>query len=123
MDYMLKCRALYLRSIALLFRSRLVVDNDFLIILDNFLEKHYWDYKEMFDLIYSFDDDDNKDENTLRDNLLLKKYLLEFTISDKAIKLYEDIGFENISMISELACLFCEYYYELLDIGNIRVRS
>jgi len=123
MENILKCRALYLRSIALLFRSALVIDDTFLGILDNFLENYYFSYPDMFNLIYSFKEEDNKEENAERDNLLLKKYLFDLTVNDKAIKLYDEIGIDNVNKISILAEIFYEYYYEVMDIGNVRIRS
>ena len=83
-----------------------------------FLEEYYENYSDMFDLVYDFNEDNNEYENMARDNILLNKYLNDFKSNDSAIKLYDEIGIENVRKISLLAYLFCEYYYFIMDKFN-----
>ena len=114
MDDFIKRRALFLRSIAITLNINLVVDDNFCELLNSFLENYYLEYRNLFDLVYI--NEEVLDED--REELFYKqmKYLHDFMDNDKAIKLYNDIGFENVDNISELAYLFCEYYYNILNI-------
>ncbi|MBQ8218956.1 MAG: hypothetical protein IJZ79_04315 [Bacilli bacterium] len=118
MDYLLKCRALYLRSIALTLDINLVITDAFIELLNSFLNNYYEQYFDLFDLIYKLKTDEEEEYNSEKCDELLKKYLYDFTVNDIAIKLYDDIGTENVNKISELSYKFCEYYYEIIDINN-----
>lgn len=120
MDYLLKCRALYIWSISLTLEINLVIDNEFCQLENSFFVNYYKDYPDLFSLIYEESEEGNKEEKYYK----LLKYLYEFTVNDSAIKLYDDIGMENVNKISELAYKFCEYYYVLYDMNNnVRIRS
>ena len=121
MEGLLKRRALYLRSIGIILQVRLVIDDTFIGLLNDFYERYYEENAKMFDLLYKVSIEEFEKYSEERCNKLLSKYLYDFTNEDKAIKLFDDIGFENVNNISELACKFCEYYYEILDINNSKI--
>ena len=98
-----------------------MVDDHLLDFLNCFLEEYYENYSDMFDLVYDFNEDNNEYENMARDNILFNKYLNDFKSNDSAIKLYDEIGIENVRKISLLAYLllvpiYCKMLLSLIKL-------
>ena len=127
-DKMIKCRAIYLESIAALIGDEIQLDDNFNILLNSFLETYLESYAELFNLIYYFDFDE-KNELVIKEEPewqeLLNKYLTYFRTgnSKEIIKMYDDIGFDNANKIGILAQKFYMYIAVLNDMNNKKIRS
>ncbi len=127
-EKMLKCRALFLQSIAYMTGSNLEMDEAFNDLLEGFMENYLEDNYDKFNLIYYFSSDEEGNLTFVEEPVWfeeMNKYLKYFQNGnhDKVIKLYDDIGSENVDKISHLAKIFWIYVMALNDMNKHRVRS
>ena len=127
-DMMMKCRAIYLYNIGLIYEDfSILTDENFKILLNNFLENYIESNYKIFNLIYYFQvDGDNLSVIEKEEwNDILNKYLNLFAIHDNKniIKMYDDVGYENITKINELVSLFYNYVLIVNDMNKLRIRS
>ena len=125
---MLKCRALFLQSVAYMMQDNINMDDRFMTLLEGFMENYLEDNYDEFNLIYYFTQDEDGNLAVVEEPewyLEVLKYVNYFRNSDndKVIKLYDDIGFENVDKISHLAKIFWIYVMALNDMNKHRVRS
>lgn len=127
-DKMIKCRALFLQSVAYLNGENINIDDNFNLILESFLETYFYGNEDYFNLIYYFDIDEEgtlairEDEEWANS---LNKYLTYFMTNnhDKVKEIYDEIGREDVKKISTLAEMFYAYVIALNDMSNTRIRS
>ena len=127
-DEMLKCRALFLQSIAYLMGDNLVPSEEFSLLLESFMGNYLEDNYDKFNLIYYFTQDEDGNLAIAEDedwDIKMDKYLGYFRDRDSKniSKLYDDIGDININKISRLAELFWEYVMILYDMNNSKIRN
>ena len=127
-DKMLKCRALFLQGVAYLANENLNLDENFNLLLQNFLENYYIGNEEYFNLIYYFDIDEEGNLKVIEDptwSETLSEYLGYFNNgnSEAVKKLYDDIGQEDVNKISILTEQFVNHILILTDMNNNRIKS
>lgn len=127
-DKMLKCRALFLQGVAYLANENLDLDENFNLLLQNFLENYYIGNEEYFNLIYYFDIDEAGNLNVMEDpawSETLSEYLGYFNNgnSEAVKKIYDDIGQEDVNKISILTEQFVNHILILKDMNNNRIKS
>jgi len=113
-DYIIKCRTLFIYSLSLLYGGYLGFDDELNFILYNFLLEHFYDYFDMFELIFHFEKEENGDIYLCEKDEWFDKtnnYLKYFNNKNYRMisNLYNEIGTGNVTKISELATLFCDY--------------
>ena len=128
-ENMMKCRAIFLYSIGLLCDDVSMLEDERLnYLLHGFLENYLNDNFEIFNLIYYFKKDEGGNlciyEEEEWTNMLYK-YLGYLARRDnkKIIKMYDDVGYDVVKRISDLARLFYEYVIVLRDMSLVKVRS
>ena len=129
LENMMKCRAIFLYSIGLLCDDVSILEDERLnYLLHGFLENYLNDNFEIFNLIYYFRKDEVGnlciyEEEEWTD--MLYKYLGYLAGHDnkKIIKMYDDIGNDVVSRISDLARLFYDYVMVLRNMSLVKVRS
>ena len=128
-ENMMKCRAIFLYSIGLLCDAVSMLEDERLnYLLHGFLENYLNDNFEIFNLIYYFKKDEGGNlciyEEEEWTNMLYK-YLGYLARRDnkKIIKMYDDVGYDVVKRISDLARLFYEYVIVLRDMSLVKVRS
>ncbi len=123
---MLKCRALFLESIAALNNNFLLFDDNLNSYLEGFYESYKDTYFADFNLIFYFEMEDDKP--VIREKAewgpILLRYLSWFQEGNiKEIKkLYDDIGFKDTQRVSNLAELFCEYIMEICNYNILSLK-
>ena len=127
-EKMLKCRALFLQSIAYMTGSNLKMDEAFNDLLEGFMENYLEDNYDKFNLIYYFSSDEEGNLTFVEEPVWfeeMNKYLKYFKDgdNDKVIKLYDDIGPEDVDKISYLTELFWMYVTILNDMGRSKIKS
>lgn len=127
-DKMLKCRALFLHGVAYLTNVNLDLDENFNLLLQNFLENYFVGNEEYFNLIYYFDIDEAGNLKVMEDpawSETLSEYLGYFNNgnSEAVKKLYDDIGQEDVNKISILTEQFVNHIIVLNDMNNNRIKS
>ena len=126
---MIKCRAIFLYDIATIYEDfEIIYDDRFKELLRSFLENYLINYYKYFNLIYYFSFEDDKlhinEEEEYKNELA--RYLKYFEYYDvkNIIRLYDDIGKDNVDMLSKLAELFCEYVMIISDMNsNKKIRN
>ena len=122
-DKMLKCRALFLQSIATLYGDSIMFDDNLRYLLAGFYNSYIRGNFNKFCLIYCFKIKDGMVVIHEEDEWVesLNRYLNYFLIGDNKniIKLYDDIGYENVEKISELAEMFYNYIKEMSQSASI----
>jgi hypothetical protein len=128
-ENMMKCRAIFLYSIGLLCDDVSMLEDERLnYLLHGFLENYLNDNFEIFNLIYYFKKDEGgniciyEEEEWIN---MLYKYLGYLARRDnkKIIKMYDDVGYDVVKRISDLARLFYEYVIVLRNMSLVKVRS
>ncbi len=124
---MLKCRAIFLHSIATMYGDYSIFNENFNELLDSFFDSYISSHFDKFDLIYHFRDKDGKiviheEEEWVS---ILNKYLNYFRINDtkNIIKLYNDVGFRDTQKISELTELFYDYVLLMADDNKLTLKN
>ncbi len=123
---MIKCRAIFLQSLATLYNGDFVFNEDFDLLLDSFFDSYIHSNFDKFNLIYNFRLEDGKlvihEEDEWREILI--KYINCFRINDtkNIIKLYNDVGFSDTQKLSELAEMFYEYLALISD-DKVMIKS
>ena len=126
-DKMLKCRALFLQSIAYLNGENINIDDNFNILLENFLENYFEGNEDYFNLIYYFDIDDEGNLNIIEEESWtneLNKYLNYFKENNhvKVKEMYDDIGTDGVKKISTLAEQFIIHVMTLNDMYKTKIK-
>ena len=126
-DKMIKCRAIFLQSIASMNGSGIVMDEAFNSLLEGFTNSYLKGNFDKFSLIYCFKIEKGKvviHEEEEWGNIL-RHYLNFYLYHDdkNIIKLYDDVGLEAVDKISELVELFYEYIRILSDKRISRIKS
>ena len=124
---MLKCRAIFLHSIATMYGDYSIFNENFNELLDSFFDSYISSHFDKFDLIYHFRDKDGKiviheEEEWVS---ILNKYLNYFRINDtkNIIKLYNDVGFRDTQKISELTELFYDYVLLMANDNKLTLKN
>ena len=94
--------------------------------MQSVLETHK--YFDLFNLIYVFESDEEGQVQIHEEDewaIPLYKYLNYFNVNDSKsiIKLYDDIGNEDVDKITKLVELFNEYLMILFDNRVIKIKS
>jgi hypothetical protein len=140
-DRMLKCRAIFIYNIGLIFDDfSFIFSEELAILLEGFLNDYFggvivrskdgtvMNNYEAFNLIYYFTSDENDNLMVMEEpewDIKLNEYL-EFFLKgnkEKVLKIYDEIGYEDIDKITELVSLFKAYVLALNDMYKLRVRS
>lgn len=127
-DKMLKCRALFLQGVAYLTNENIDLDENFNLLLENFIENYFIGNEEYFNLIYYFDIDEEGNLKVMEDpawSETLSEYLGYFNNgnSEAVKKIYDDIGQEDVNKISILTEQFVNHIIVLNDMNNNRIKS
>ena len=127
-DLMIKRRALFLESIIMLDNGIMDDAASFGMLLDGFVQSYIDKYFDLFNLIYVFESDEEGKMQIHEEDewaIPLYKYLNYFNINDSKniIKLYDDIGYEDVDKITKLVELFNEYLNILFDNRVIKIKS
>ena len=127
-EKMIKCRALFLQSIAYLSHGNIDLDEKIVLLLENFLENYFEGNEAYFNLIYYFEMDEFGNLQLMEDpNWLdkLKTYLGYFKNGDneKVKQLYDDIGYEDVQKVSILAEQFINHILVLNDINKTKIKN
>ena len=124
---MLKCRAIFLHSIATMYGDYSIFNENFNELLDSFFDSYISSHFDKFDLIYHFRDKDGKiviheEEEWVS---ILNKYLNYCRINDtkNIIKLYNDVGFRDTQKISELTELFYDYVLLMANDNKLTLKN
>lgn len=122
-DYIIKCRILYLYSIAVMNGQEIALDEQFNTLLDNFMSDNFVAYFPLFNLIYQIDVDDDGDINICEeeyyDDMLYYCFKeLNKNPNEFLKKLYSEIKYSDVEKISRLAELFYQYVIGVIS-GNI----
>ena len=124
---MLKCRAIFLQSLATLNNGIIRFDETLDSLLDGFFDSYIRGNFDKFSLIYCFQLEKGKLVIHEEDEweLELYRYLNYFLYQDdkKILKLYDDVGDESIDKISELAEMFYQYIDELYSMKTYTLKS
>jgi len=113
-NYMMKCRVLFLHSVDIFLSDKVYSGNYIYELLDDFLNEYYFDYYELFDLIYCFKKDENGIISVYEEEKWQEIFLdyLDYLIAsedDFLKQMYRDIKFADIEKISKLVELFYQY--------------
>ena len=128
-ENMMKCRAIFLYSIGLLCDDTKILEDERLnYLLHGFLENYLKDNFEIFNLLYFFKNDENgtlciyEEEEWTN---ILYKYLGYLLSKDNKniIKMYDEIDYDVVNKISDLAHLFYGYVMVLNEMSLVKVRS
>ena len=128
-DLMIKRRALFLTNVIALYNGIMDDAESFGMLLNGFSESYMEEYFDLFSLIYVFEkNEDGKLQIHEVDEwaISLYKYLNYFTIGDNKniIKLYDDVGQEDVDKITCLVELFIDYINLLYqDNYELRLKS
>ena len=128
-ENMMKCRAIFLYSIGLLCDDVSILEDDQLNnLLHGFLINYLDSNFELFNLIYYLrKDEDGKlyvyEEEEWNDILFKNLECLARHDNKNIIKMYNEIGDNIVSRISELAKLFYEYVLILRDVKFVKIKS
>ena len=112
---MMKCRAIFLYSIGLIYEDFSILNDERLsILLESFLDDFVESNFESLNLIYYFKSDNEDNLYVYEEeewHQLLTKYLNYFAYKDtkNIIKIYDEIGKDNIDKINYLVELFYRY--------------
>ncbi len=127
-DMMIKCRSIFLYNIGLIYEDFSIINNEYLyFLLDGFLKDFIDSNFETFNLLYYFTiDGDNlviNEEDKWKESL--DNYLNDLINNnvDKIAKIYDDVGYKNITKITELVLLFYNYVTTLNDMNKLRIRN
>ena len=117
-DYMLKCRAIFIFSFGCLVDDLISVDNEFNYLIANFIEDNLETYFDSLSLMYYFYEDDNYrmcpyDDVNWYDKMFDYLDYFNYKNSIKIAKLYDDVGIENVDKLTILASQFYDYVVKL----------
>ena len=126
-DYnlMMKCRAIFVRTIAVMLDGDYAYDGRFELLLKYFFFSFVYIIPDYFELIYDVRIDENNNKYIYEDDNMRKmffKYLLDSNSNDRLGIMCDDVGIEKVSIISELAELFCEYVVTIDEIRSDKIR-
>ena len=97
-----------------------VVDEGFKQMIYGFIKSYYRDYEDLMDKIFDVSKEDDKYfikvyfEEANEYAYLFKYFPQDF------IKIYEDVGEEDVTEIMNLAILFWHYVYEINDLNSYK---
>ena len=124
---MLKCRAIFLESIATLTDETIIFDENLGELLSGFFDSYIRGNFDKFSLIYAFKLEKGKLVIQEEDEweLELYRYLKYFLVHDdkNIIKLYNDVGMDAVNKISELAEMFYSYGSELYGNRELTLKN
>ena len=124
-DLMMKCRAIFVRSFAVLVDGDYQYDNRFELLLKYFFDSYIYIVPEIFDIIYDVRVNDIGDKYIYEDETMKKlflKSLIDANSNYNLAKMCDEVGQDKVNLMSNLAELFYEYVMQIADVSSKKNR-
>lgn len=126
-DYnlMMKCRAIFIRSIAVILDGNYPYDSRFELLLKYFFDSYVYNIEDVFKIIYDVRTNEDGSKYIYEDEDMKKlffKYLIESNSNYRLGIMCEEVGQDNVNIISSLAELFYEYVLVINEVNSNKNR-